>query len=129
MASRIGSQAPASKWPATQGERYTIAFAGVFFCTNTSITRGVVHTIRYTFASRLVMAGVDLKTVQELMGHKTIAMTARHAHLAPTHKLRALETLVHPGSVSVQSGYKLATNTKEATRSSKLNSLQLIECK
>jgi site-specific recombinase XerD len=87
------------------------------------------HTLRHTFASRLVMAGVDLKTVQELMGHKTIAMTARYAHLAPTHKLRALETLVRPGSVSVQSGYKLATNTKKAARSRKLNSHQLIEYK
>lgn len=87
------------------------------------------HTLRHTFASRLVMAGVDLKTVQELMGHKTIAMTARYAHLAPTHKLKALETLVRPGSVSVQSGYKLATNAKKATRTSKLNSLQLIESK
>ena len=87
------------------------------------------HTLRHTFASRLVMAGVDLKTVQELMGHKTIAMTARYAHLAPTHKLQALETLVRPGSVSVQSGYKLAINTRKATRSRKLNSLQLIEYK
>jgi site-specific recombinase XerD len=87
------------------------------------------HTLRHTFASRLVMAGVDLKTVQELMGHKTIAMTARYAHLAPTHKLQALETLVRPGSVSVQSGYKLATNAKKAARSRKLNSLQLIESK
>jgi site-specific recombinase XerD len=87
------------------------------------------HTLRHTFASRLVMAGVDLKTVQELMGHKTIAMTARYAHLAPTHKLRALETLVRPGSVSVQSGYKLATNAKKAARVRKLNSLQLIENK
>ena len=85
------------------------------------------HTLRHTFASRLVMAGVDLKTVQELMGHKTIAMTARYAHLAPTHKLQALETLVHRGSVSVQSGYKLATNTKKATGIKKLNSTQLIE--
>jgi site-specific recombinase XerC len=42
----------------------------------------------------LVMAGVDLKTVQELMGHKTIAMTARYAHLSPEHKLSALERLV-----------------------------------
>ena len=67
---------------------------------------------RPTFASRLVMDGVDLKTVQELMGHKTIAMTARYAHIAPTHKSQALETLVRPGSVSVQSGYKLATNAK-----------------
>lgn len=52
------------------------------------------HTLRHTFASRLVMKGVDLKTVQELMGHKSIAMTARYAHLAPDHKLKALETLV-----------------------------------
>ena len=87
------------------------------------------HTLRHTFASRLVMGKVDLKTVQELMGHKTIAMTARYAHLAPTHKLQALETLVRPGSVSVQSGYKLATNAKKATRTSKLNRLQPIESK
>jgi site-specific recombinase XerD len=87
------------------------------------------HTLRHTFASRLVMGGVDLKTVQELMGHKTIAMTARYAHLAPTHKLQALETLVRPGSVSVQSGYNLATNAKKPRRARKLNSLQLIEYK
>lgn len=79
------------------------------------------HTLRHTFASRLVMAGVDLKTVQELTGHKTIAMTARYAHLAPTHKLQALETLARPGAVSVQSGRKLATGVKPVTRSRKYN--------
>jgi len=57
------------------------------------------HTLRHTFASRLVMAGVDLKTVQELMGHKSIAMTARYSHLAPSHKLAALEKLVGPDLV------------------------------
>jgi site-specific recombinase XerD len=87
------------------------------------------HTLRHTFASRLVMYGVDLKTVQELMGHKTIAMTARYAHLAPTHKLQALETLVRPGSVSVQSGYKLATNAKKPCKAKKIDILQLIESK
>jgi site-specific recombinase XerD len=51
------------------------------------------HCLRHTFASRLVMAGVDLRTVQELMGHKTIAMTCRYAHLAPSHKLAAVERL------------------------------------
>jgi site-specific recombinase XerD len=87
------------------------------------------HTLRHTFASRLVMAGVDLKTVQELMGHKTIAMTARYAHLAPTHKSQALETLVRPGSVSVQSGYKLATRAKKPRTAKKDDILQLVETK
>lgn len=65
------------------------------------------HTLRHTFASRLVMAGVDLKTVQELMGHKTIAMTARYAHLSPQHKLKALETLVTPGVLPMDQPGKL----------------------
>ena len=38
------------------------------------------HCLRHTFCSRLVMAGVPLKTAQDLMGHKTIQMTARYAH-------------------------------------------------
>jgi integrase len=46
------------------------------------------HTLRHTFASRAVMAGVDIRTVQELMGHSTISMTVRYAHLSPAH-LRA----------------------------------------
>ena len=51
------------------------------------------HGLRHTFASRLVMAGVDIRTVQELLGHKTIAMTVRYSHLAPTHTLAAVERL------------------------------------
>ncbi|MGC1907693.1 MAG: site-specific integrase [Candidatus Acidiferrum sp.] len=51
------------------------------------------HCLRHTFASRLVMAGVDIRTVQELLGHKTIAMTVRYSHLAPKHTLAAVERL------------------------------------
>jgi site-specific recombinase XerD len=51
------------------------------------------HTNRHTFASRLVMAGVDLRTVQELLGHKSITTTMRYAHLAPTHQLAAVQRL------------------------------------
>lgn len=51
------------------------------------------HDLRHTFASRLVMAGVDIRTVQELMGHKTISMTLRYAHLSPAHKRKAIEAL------------------------------------
>jgi len=42
------------------------------------------------------MAGVDIRTVQELLGHKTIAMTIRHSHLAPMHTLAAVERLDGP---------------------------------
>ena len=51
------------------------------------------HIFRHTYISRLVMAGVDLRTVQELAGHKDIKMTVRYAHLAPAHKLAAVDRL------------------------------------
>jgi integrase len=50
--------------------------------------------LRHTAASRLVMAGVDLYTVKEILGHKTLVMTQRYAHLSPEHQRQAVERLV-----------------------------------
>jgi integrase len=52
------------------------------------------HTLRHTFASRLTMAGVDLRTVAELGGWRTLAMVQRYAHLSPAHLQAAVERLV-----------------------------------
>jgi integrase len=53
------------------------------------------HCNRHTFASRLVMAGVDLRTVAELLGHRTLEMVMRYSHLAGEHQAAAVDRLVN----------------------------------
>jgi integrase len=39
------------------------------------------HDLRHTFASQMIMRGASLKDIQEILGHKTMTMTLRYAHL------------------------------------------------
>ena len=64
------------------------------------------HDLRHTFASRLVMAGVDLPTVQALMGHKDISMTLRYTHLSSDHKQRAICVLEYFAEKSPQFSHR-----------------------
>ena len=65
------------------------------------------HDLRHTFASPLVMARVDITTVKELLGHKTLTMTLRYSHLAPSHKVKTVDLLNETltGSPTVQKLY------------------------
>ena len=76
------------------GKRYQDigkAFEGA--CRRAKLVDFRFHDLRHTFASHLVMAGVDITTVKELLGHVDLKMTLRYAHLAPTHKVKAMAVL------------------------------------
>lgn len=76
------------------GKRYTeIKKSFNTACKKAGIQDFHFHDLRHTFASHLVMSGADLKTVQELLGHKSLTMTLRYSHLSQAHKREALKAL------------------------------------
>lgn len=74
------------------------------------------HNLRHTFATNLVMNGVDLVTVKEILGHSEIAMTVRYSHPSDSRKMDAVERLVIQGKSSSEApsteedGHNLVTN-------------------
>lgn len=53
----------------------------------------VIHSLRHTLASRLVQKGVDLYVVRDLLGHSSITVTERYAHLNVDRLWKGIQTL------------------------------------
>ena len=62
-------------------------------CRRAKLSGVTPHVLRHTFASRLVMNGADLRTVQELGGWKSMSMVERYSHLSDRHKAEAVELI------------------------------------
>ena len=65
-----------------------------------------LYDLRHTFGTRSAMAGVDLATLRELMGHSDISTTMRYVHPTPEHKKLAVEKLEHYNALEVIAAYE-----------------------
>jgi integrase len=77
------------------------------------------HDCRHTFCSRLAMAGVGLKQIQTMAGHKTIAMTARYSHLSPSTLHSAVELITASARNLARSQAPSATRTATSSKDAK----------
>jgi integrase len=81
------------------------------------------HDLRHTFASHMVMRGASIKEVQEILGHKSLTMTVRYAHLSQEHKKKAvnlLNGLTAPASQSKPATYVISDMSQNVTFSEKI---------
>jgi integrase len=74
------------------------------------------HTLRHTFASWAVMAGVPLYTVGKALGHKTASMTQRYAHLAPESQREAFEAVAGSAAKTKKPDGRRTKQTKSASQ-------------
>jgi integrase len=98
------------------GERLkSIASAFATACRHSGVGHVRFHDLRHTFATNLVMNGVDLVTVKEILGHSDISMTVRYSHPSDERKMAAVEVIAGRGTerpstlVSGGDGHNLVT--------------------
>ena len=62
------------------------------------------HVLRHTFASHFVMRGGNILVLQKILGHASLTMTMRYAHLAPDHLIEAVRLNPFDGSSTLEEG-------------------------
>ncbi len=73
--------------------------------------RGLVwHSLRHTYASRLANRGVSLYVISNLLGHRSLQMSARYSHLSPDARRQAVDLLDPRGTDMAHS----PTETKQS---------------
>jgi integrase len=84
------------------GDRFRDLKAGFkLACKQAGVQAVTWHTLRHSFASRLIQSGADLVTVKELLGHSTILVTMRYAHTNQHAKAKAVQAINCARSVTM----------------------------
>jgi integrase len=92
-------------FPGVNGDMVTMAFRRA--CQQARIPDCRFHDTRHTFGSHLAMEGFNLRTIQQLLGHRDLRMTKRYAHLSAEHLQHAVDRL------DVVMGERLEQTTKQ----------------
>lgn len=93
----IDQHVPGSPWVfgrPGEGRITTLQNGFASACKRAGIADFRIHDLRHTFASWLVMQGVSLYVVKDLLGHSSIAVTERYAHLSPDAGRTAVQMLL-----------------------------------
>ena len=112
--SQTGSSGFVFPSPKTGGKFDNVKKAWMEVLKSADITNFRWHDMRHDFASKLVMAGADLYVVKELLGHSTIQMTERYAHLAPSATAAAVSLLDPQPQVKPKSTAKKSRKQKSS---------------
>ena len=111
----------------SKGNLYNFRASFMKALENAGISNFKFHDLRHTAASYLAMAGVDLNTIREILGHKSLSMVLRYAHLSKSHQANAVSildrqmvTIWSPKVIEPKSEKKTEVASSETATSSEL---------